>query len=176
MRNKGVTLIEVIVVVVLIFLVIPLFWNYINSSVEDNATINNKIAVQSTVNALMNRLQQDIQEARCPINPNTTEDEYMDIEDDGFLICKPENASVLYKLNKDTGVVTVYYDLSLLGKIENGKVKNLELGNSETYNDINSITLTKIGEKGLKVNIRGEIDSKSGYSLENTYYTRNTTF
>ena len=29
---------------------------------------------------------------------------------------------------------------------------------------------------GVKVEIRGEIDDKSGYSLNNVYYTRNTIF
>ena len=29
---------------------------------------------------------------------------------------------------------------------------------------------------GVKVEIRGEIDNKSGYSLNNVYYTRNTIF
>ena len=85
--NKGVTLVELIIAMALIFIVLPFAWNYINSSIQDNATINNKVAVQSSVNSLMNQLQKDVQEARYPINPNS--EDYIDVKADGFLICKP---------------------------------------------------------------------------------------
>ena len=36
--------------------------------------------------------------------------------------------------------------------------------------------MTKVDANGITVHIRGEIDEKSGYTLTNTYYTRNTIF
>lgn len=183
-NNKGVTLIELIVVVALILVAIPIYWYYINMSVKDNATLNDKVAVQTSVNTLMNQLQRDIQEARNPINPNTNN--YTDIGDDGFLICKPEASdgkyqSVLYKFNDTTHTVTGTYNLKL--SIEVGEdIDILDNTNDSPdmyvseYNYINDISLTKDGETGIKVMIDGEIKDKSHYKLSNTYYTRNTIF
>lgn len=188
--NKGVTLVELIIAMALIFIVLPFAWNYINSSIQDNATINNKVAVQTSVNSLMNQMQKDVQEARYPINPNT--EDYIDAESDGFLICKP-NAyddegntvyqSVLYKFDEENSRVTVVSGIKLvppgIGETEYGIddsnasynrfdfIKSFDLERQINSNGINN---------GVKIEIRGEIDSKSGYSLNNVYYTRNTLF
>ena len=188
--NKGVTLVELIIAMALIFIVLPFAWSYINSSIQDNATINNKVAVQSSVNSLMNQLQKDVQEARYPINPNS--EDYIDVKADGFLICKPNvydeegntvYQSVIYKFDEENRKVTIMNGIKLvppgIGETEYG----IDDSNA-TYNEFNFIK-TFILEKeinssgvnnGVKVEIRGEIDNKSGYSLNNVYYTRNTIF
>ncbi len=188
--NKGVTLVELIIAMALIFIVLPFAWNYINSSIQDNAVINNKVAVQSSVNSLMNQLQKDVQEARCPINPNS--EDYADVKTDGFLICKP-NAydeegniiyqSVIYKFDEENRKVTIVNGI----KLNSPEIGEAEYGiddSNATYNEFDFIK-TFILEKeinssgvnnGIKIDIRGEIDSKSGYSLNNVYYTRNTIF
>lgn len=177
-RNKGVTLIELIIVIGLIALIIPLYWYYINSSVEDDAVINDKILVQSSVNALMNQLQRDIQEARNPINPSS---DYTTVKDDGFLIRKPESIegkfqSVLYKFDEDNNKVIVTYNLKLTITGNNVEINDVESPDKYTseYNFIEDFSLTKEGTDGVKVMIDGKISNKSHYNLSNTYYTRNT--
>ena len=196
-NNKGVTLVELIIAMALIFLVLPFAWDYINSSLLDSATINNKNMVQSSVNALMTQIQRDIQEARCPINPNS--ETYVDVKNDGFLICKPmvdgSYQSVLYEFNEAEKKVVVKMGIELvppgIDETEYGireenitvteyvYIKNFNLTqvfdidvDDEVYDDAK---VNKVNN-GVKVEIRGEIDEKSGYTLTNTYYTRNTIF
>lgn len=172
----------------------PFAWDYMNSSIEDTATINNKVAVQTSVNALMTQLQRDIQEARCPINPNS--ENYIGIDDDGnfgldkdgFLICKPNGTgdnlyqSVLYEFDKENKKVIVTSGLRIyqpagIGTDEYDKAEDGPNVTKGEYNFIKEITLKRNDKKdGIEVYIRGEIDSKSGYTLTNTYYTRNTIF
>lgn len=192
-NNKGITLIELIVALALMMLVLPFAWDYMNSGIQDSATINNKVAVQTSVNALMTQLQRDIQEARCPINPNS--ESYIGIDDDGnfgldtdgFLICKPNGTgenlyqSTLYEFDEENKKVIVtsglkIYQINGFGSNEYG----IDYSNSNVttgdYNFIKDITLKRIGDNGIDIYIRGELDSKSGYTLTNTYYTRNTIF
>lgn len=188
--NRGVTLVELIVVVALMFIVLPFAWNYINSSIEDSANINNKVAVQSSVNTLMNQLQKDIQEARYPINPNV--EDYIDVKTDGFLICKP-NAydesgeiiyqNVLYKFDEENRRVEIINGVKLIPP-ESGETEyEIDISDATTgiYDYIKTFNLEKVNNSnnvnnGVKIEIRGEIDQKSGYSLSNVYYTRNTLF
>lgn len=181
-NNKGITMIEVIVVIALLFIILPFSWDYINSSLEDNSTLNNKMMVQNSVNSLMNQLQRDIQEARCPINPNVTN--YIDVKEDGFLICKPNGLdegnhivyqNVLYKFNESENKVVAEFGLELDGyRPDYGIIRaGSTIGE---YNYIKDISLDRVGDNGIKVYIRGEIDEKSGYTMTNTYYTRNTIF
>lgn len=188
--NRGVTLVELIIVVALMFIVLPFAWNYINSSIEDSANINNKVAVQSSVNALMSQLQKDIQEARYPINPN--KEDYIDVEDDGFLICKPRTSdesgniveqSVLYKFDEENRIVEVINGVKLITPGSGETEYEIDISDATTgrYDYIKEFTLEKVENSdgvnnGVKVEIRGEIDQKSGYSLSNVYYTRNTIF
>lgn len=185
-NNKGITLIELIVVLALIFLVLPFAWDYINSSLVESTTINNKNMVQSSVNALMTHVQRDIQEARCPINPNS--DTYVDVKTDGFLICKPKiegtSQNVLYEFNEAEKKVVVKTGVEVrspdprFGETEY-KVEEDDVTVTE-YVYIKDFKLTKVMDidvnNGVEVYIRGEIDEKSGYTLTNTYYTRNTMF
>lgn len=179
-NNKGVTLVELIVVMALIFLVLPFAWDYINSSVQDNVTLNNKMAVQGSVNALMTQLQRDIQEARYPINPlldSSDNSVYRDVNKEGFLICKPGDTSVIYTFDEDEKKVYVKNNLKLnrndfiLDSIDDTDAETLEYQYIDTF----SLTLKEDGN-GVEVYIRGKIDEKSGYTLTNTYYTRNTIF
>lgn len=197
--NKGITLIEIIVALTLMMIVLPFAWDYINGSIKDTATINNKVAVQNSVNALMTQLQRDIQEARCPINPNEKiyvgnkdlDGEFgfytggkFGIGEYGVLICKPDGegndyGSVLYEFDEVNKKVTVSSGLKIGRTGGSGDYDKLENGENTIvgdYNFIKEITLTRVGENGVKVYIRGGIDSKSGYTLTNTYYTRNTIF
>lgn len=188
--NRGFTLVELIVVVALMFIILPFAWNYINSSIEDSANINNKVAVQSSVNALMSQLQKDIQEARYPINPN--KEDYIDVEDDGFLICKPRTSdesgniveqSVLYKFDEENRIVEVINGAKLIIPGSGETEYEIDISDATTgrYDYIKEFSLEKVENSdgvnnGVKVEIRGEIDQKSGYSLSNVYYTRNTIF
>lgn len=192
--NRGVTLVELIIVVALMFIVLPFAWNYINSSIEDSANINNKVAVQSSVNALMSQLQKDIQEARYPINPNTGE--YTKVEGKGFLICKPRTfdesgnvveQNVLYKFDEENRIVEVINGVQLITPGSGETDYEIDISDATTgrYDYIKTFKLEKVYNSddvnnrvnnGVKVEIRGEIDQKSGYSLSNVYYTRNTIF
>lgn len=184
-NNDGITMVELIIVMGLLAIILPFGWNYVNSGIEDNVTLNNKMMVQNSVNALMNQLQRDIQEARYPINPNVTE--YIDVTNDGFLICKPNGTddtgnivyqSVLYKFDDDENKVIVEFGLKL-DSPGPGETDYDIIDDNATkgeYNYIEEFSLTKIDNNGIKVYIRGQIDDKSGYTLTNTYYTRNTLF
>jgi len=191
-NNKGVTLVEIIIATALIFIVLPIIWNYIISSVEDTATLNDKMAVQGSVNALMTQLQRDIQEARCPINPNTSK--YIKIHEGSFkfLICKPNSntnndgkpQNVVYEWNKDKKIVTLYQGVTLIPPKTGSNTSETEYDvdldeegiDIATYDYISDIELKKVGNNGIDVYIRGEISEKAGYTLNNTYYTRNTVF
>lgn len=179
-NNKGITLVELVVVIGLIFLVLPFAWDYMISSVEDSATITNKVAVQNSVQALMNQLQKDIQEGRYPINPT---DKYDEIDsENGFLICKPGDTSVIYKFDLTKKQVTLKDNLRLEREDLTIKAVNeTPETNVGVYDYIKEITLEKVSDSdgvnnGIKVYIRGEADEKSGFTLTNTYYTRNTIF
>lgn len=186
-NNKGLTLIELVVVMALLFIILPFGWDYLNSGLKDSATVNNKIMVQNSVNALMNQVQRDIQEARCPINPNTTK--YVNVIGDGFLICKPTTMddeghdvyqSVLYKFEGNK--VTAEFGKKLQfpnptnGETEHTIVPGIT-GNVGVYDFIEEFRLDLTADrKGIEVYIKGKIDDKSSYVLTNTYYTRNTVF
>lgn len=188
-ENRGVTLVELIIVVAVMFIILPFAWNYINSSIEDSANINNKVAVQSSVNTLISQLQKDIQEARYPINPNG--EDYIDVKNDGFLICKP-NAydsgeiiyqNVLYKFDEENRRVDVINGVKLIPPGSGETEYEIDISDATTgrYDYIKTFNLEKVYNSdnvnnGIKVEIRGEIDQKSGYSLSNVYYTRNTIF
>ena len=49
-------------------------------------------------------------------------------------------------------------------------------GQKDDLNNQIEIIKNYMLNNGIKVDIRGEIDDKSGYSLNNVYYTRNTIF
>ncbi len=188
--NRGFTLVELIVVVALMFIILPFAWNYINSSIEDSANINNKMVVQSSVNSLMSQLQKDIQEARYPINPNTSK--YTKVEENGFLICKPRtfdesgnfiDQNVLYKFDEENRIVEVMNGVQLITPGSGETDYEISTDNATTgrYEYIKAFKLEKVYNSdkvnnGVKIEIRGEIDQKSGYSLSNVYYTRNTIF
>ena len=173
--EKGVTLVELIVVVSLFFVVLPLIWYYINSSIEDSANINNKIVVQTSVNQLMNNMQKHIQEASLPI---TTSGEDIDgeaakIAEDGvgsggsITLNKPNDITVTYKYDPDTASVT--YTM----RDEDGVVDTAE------FNYIVKFVVKRMENEqhkigGLYITAVGRIDDKSNYTLTNEYYTRNT--
>jgi prepilin-type N-terminal cleavage/methylation domain-containing protein len=66
-NNKGITLIEVIVVLGVIGLMAPIIMNYVIEAFKNNATLTEKVRIQTTVSALMNNLERNIKEADIPI-------------------------------------------------------------------------------------------------------------
>jgi len=174
--EKGFTMVEVIVAVALFAIVMPLIWNYLNGAFVDSANINNKVAVQTTVNSLMNNIQKHVQEASNPIT-DTPSDVSCKADTKGesgvggsIKILKPGNIIVTYTYNNEAAAVE--YNMSRSGEqIDSGKFDNI----SEFVVEFKTVNVE--GEeipKGIKVTVVGKIDDKSKYSLTNEYYTRNT--
>lgn len=184
--EKGVTLVELIVVVALIFVILPILWDYINSAILDSANVNNKVMVQTTVNKLMNNIEQQVQEASNPLTETTTAlhgvAESVDEAGDGvggsITIKKPNDVSVTYTYDPEREVVT--YN-------KNVKEGSSEVADSAEFDYIVKFDVVPLGSNvtsesgevimrvnGLKITIVGRIDSKSNYTLTNEYFTRNT--
>jgi len=176
-KNRGFTLVELILVMACIGLVLVFFWSILQSTSEDTYTINDKIAVQTSVTSLMNIIQKDIQEAKIvTIEENGTEKGIVLI-DGAKYIFNTYNAAPLVYNDK-----TVVYEFD----VGNRTVTRTEgSGNNavSVYSDIADFSMTKVegsSKYGIKVDIQGgkepkdaEVD-KSRYSLSSTYYARNT--
>jgi len=177
--ERGITLIELILAVTILFSIITLSWSFVNSSVEDSADINNKIIVQTSVNQLMNNIQKNVHEASLPI---TDEDEDVEFiaeslagEGEGkggsITLNKPKGIRVTYTYKEDKEVVEyemLDFDGEVIDSAEYGNISNFSVEYKpfprEENNPVN----------GLQVTVVGRIDSKSNYSVTNVYYTRNT--
>lgn len=160
-KNRGFTLVELVVVMAYLGVVTVFFWTILSSASKDSYTLNEKMEVQTSVTALMNIIEQDIQEAKI-YNLSVTER--------GIIIVDNENGvyelyDIVYSFDKDKRTVT-----------------RTQGGTSGTYSDIVSFSMTPVsGEKyGVEVSITGgkKADGgtldKSRYSLNSTYYSRNT--
>lgn len=184
--EKGVTMVELIVVVALIFVILPIIWDYINGSILDSANINNKVAVQTTVNKLMNNIEQQVQEASNPVTETVTalHGVAKSVDDDAsgaggsITIKKPNGVLVSYTYDPEREVVT--YNKSV-------KDGSGETADSAEFDYIVKFDVVPLGSNvtsdsgdvimkvnGLKVTIVGRIDNKSNYTLTNEYFTRNT--
>jgi len=141
------------------------FWTMLNSSSEDAYTLNDKVAVQSSVTSLMNIIQQDVQEAKImQIGDNTGE--Y------GIMV---SNANDEYKF----GDVIYTFDSA------NRKVIRVKDGSKSEYDYIYYFSMSNVEKetqkgygvsvsiKGSKV-LQGEELVRTRYDLSSTYYTRNT--
>ena len=178
--EKGITMVEIIIATALFFVVIPLIWNNINSSIEDSANINNKMLVQTSVNALMNNIQKNVQEASMPItdSPENIECEADSIAEDGegsggsIKLLKPGGVVVTYTFDDEAETVKFTMkdkDDNLLdaGGYEHISKFSVEYKHSETEPGVHKVN-------GLSVTVVGRIDKKSNYTMTNEYYTRNT--
>lgn len=161
-RNKGLTLVEIIVVMACLGMVTLFFWSILNSSTEDNYTLTEKMEVQNSVTVLMNIIQQDIQEAK--IYNISGQKGILDVSEEptykfkDFEYIFDEDSRKVTKEIDDI-VVTEYGDIIdfKLEKVENGSKYGVEV---------------KITGGKKPMNYEG-LD-KSRYSLNSTFYTRNT--
>ncbi|MBP3285235.1 MAG: hypothetical protein J6M02_07040 [Clostridia bacterium] len=175
--EKGITMVELIIVMAMFFVVLPLIWNYINGAIEDSANVSNKMVVQTTVNQLMNNMQQNVQEASMPVTYSSADLEGKENESGGSIeIRKPGGITATYTYDPDTA--TVKYEMedaedNLLDSAEYGNIAEFIVKRMSSNVDSESgEDLMKVN--GLKITITGRIDKKSNYSLSNEYYTRNT--
>ena len=160
-KNKGFTLVELIVVLCCFTMVAAFFWAILNSSSEDSYTLTEKVEVQTSVTSLMNIIEQDIQEAKV-YNLSATEKGIVIADEEAGTY---ELSDIVYSFDKDKRIVT-----------------RTQEGASVTYNDIVSFSMIPVsGEKyGAKVSIvggkepEGDALDKSRYTLSTTYYSRNT--
>lgn len=160
-RNRGFTLVELIVVMACLPMVIFFFWTVLNSTSQDTYTLNEKIEVQNSVTSLMNIIQQDVQEAKI-FNITESSTGIIEITTGGeyrfgsgvVYVFDSGKKSVTRKNGSDVGVYNNIVDFSM---------EALSSGNKYGVN----VSVVG-GMKGL-----GETD-KSRYSLSTSYYTRNT--
>ena len=178
-KNRGFTLVELIIVMACLSMVTLFFWTILSSSSEDTYTINEKIEVQTSVTSLMNRIQKDIQEAEL-ITVNS------DIETG--IIIKIEANRYIFNTNYASGGISYETDtIEYLFDEENRTVTRNEGKSSSSvgsvYYNIVSFEMTPVKKDkyGAKVEIVGgrkpidpEETDRSRYELSSTYYTRNT--
>lgn len=185
-NNKGFTLVELIIVASLLTMVTFFFWNILNSSSEDSYTLTEKVEVQNSVTTLMNTIQKDVQEAKI-VQKNS--------EDDKRILISRENGDekcYIFNTYLDDTEGSAYYNQDTVEYTFNPKSMTVirKKGTDDTtdiaeYNNIIEFSLESIPDDnnkyGVKVNIRGgkkpisyEGLDKSRYSLNSTFYTRNT--
>jgi len=178
-RERGITLVEIIIVVALMFVVLPFAWDYINGAVQDQANVTNKNIVQTSVTQLMNNMQQQVQEASFPIMEKedvgglrgSAKTEESEGAGGSITLNKPDGVTAKYTYDEETA--TVSYELK--DKVQ--LIDSAEYGNISEFTVIPVLTEKDDGTKpinGLNITIVGRIDDKSSYSLTNEYYTRNT--
>jgi len=181
-NEKGITMVEVILVMALLFVILPILWDYMNSALVDSANINNKVVVQTSVNQLMNNMQRHVQEASMPITYSATDlhGEAASVAEDkigsdgSIILRKPGNVFVTYSYDKERAVVTYV-------KEDDENPDQAEYSNIVKFDVVRlgSDMISESGEtvkkvNGLRITITGRIDEKSNYTLTNEYYTRNT--
>ena len=161
-RNKGFSLVELIIVMACLGFVILFFWNVLNSTSEDSYTIGHKIEVQNSVTSLMNQIEKDVQEAKI-----------FSISADAKGIIVADNFNHFYKF-ADTSDIEYEFD------DENFFVTRTHGEESTVFNNITEFSMFPIeNEKyGVEVKIvgnkEGKTYEKTRYSLSSTFYTRNT--
>lgn len=167
-RNRGITLVEVIIALGILGTITVFFWTILNSSSRDSYTITDKMYVQNSVAKLMNTIEQDIKEANIYDFPDNER---------GIITNSADNKIYVFSNDiDDTNAIRYTFDS------EKYTVEREKAGSSVTYDSIISFSMEQImGEKyGAKVDIIGGKDAegegldKTRYSLSSTYYTRNT--
>ena len=174
-NNKGITLVELIIVAACLSLVTMFFWTVLSSSSEDSYTINDKIEVQNNVTVLMNLLQADIQQASPKVSALLGRGIFFDLQEDLYIINGAEGL-VRYEFDEVNRTVKRIIKLK-----ENGEADTNS--SAESFPNITEFLLEPMPESGdklgAKVKIVGgkdpdnEVD-RSRYELNSTYYTRNT--
>ena len=168
--EKGVTLVELIIALGLVSIVFYFIWNFMIGAIKDSGDLGNKMAVQDTVNQLMNNLQRDVQEASLPISSSDDLEGIAKIiapdgddEKKSIILKKPENVTVTYEYDPVNAVVTYT-------KEDDG-----EEVDTRQYENITEFIINFSDKKnGLKATVSGRIDETSNHSLTNEFFTRNT--
>lgn len=158
-KNKGFTLVELIIVMACLGVVLIFFWTMLSSSSEDTNSLTEKVEVQTSVTALMNIIQQDVQGAKI-YNISESEVGIINVGSDVYSF-----SDVNYTFDSQKNTVT-----------------REDSDGSSTYDSIVSFSMRKVagGAKyGVDVEITGgkkplTQTDKSRYSLESTFYARNT--
>lgn len=171
-RNKGFTIVEVIMVISCLSLVTLFFWSILSSSSEDSYTLTEKVEVQTNVTALMNQIEKDVQEAEIYSVSASSAGIMEEVDATTFKF-----KNIEYSFDKENRVVTRTEEL------EDGS--EMLIYGDITELDMENVTGNKYGVKveivGAKVIIENpdepanyEVVDKTKYSLNSTYYTRNT--
>lgn len=154
-KNKGITLMEVILVVALVGIMVPIVTLLIKNAFSDSNTLSQRVKIQNAVIALMNKFEQTIKEADIPVANSSFQNNKM-------LILKP-NGETLFTFVPETSTV-ICEEKDLEGNI---------LATTE-YEDITGIDVQlKYGGYGATIELTGGKDNNT-YSVNNVYYSRNT--
>jgi len=154
-RNAGITLMEIIIVVALIGITVPIVTILIKNAFQNSNTMSDKVEVQTSVTALMNKFEQTIKEATIPVATNS-------FVNNSITIYKPKG-EVIFTFIPEDNTVTCEEKDSEGSIIDKTKYANIELID---------VTLKSSGY-GALVEITGG-ENSSEYSLSNVYYSRNT--
>lgn len=126
-KNAGFTLVEVILVLALLAIVGTATGTYISDSFRDNNRLDEKVEIQNSVTALMNKIETSIKEADIPVlvgNAHTY-----------------ENKFIINGMNEDK-------EFELI----NNKV---EVSDGNIYENIERVTVTKKTERGAEIEVVG---------------------
>lgn len=150
-KRFGFSLVEMIIAVGLLGAVTIGAGVYISNSFKVSNKLANKVDVQNSVTALMNKIETVVKMA--------------DISVDGKVGEKTENGFIIYQPSESGR-----QELEFIH--ENKKVK-LKIGEKTeaTYEYIEDIQIEFLKKGGVKIEITGE---ESLYKLTGTYFTRNT--
>ena len=171
-NNKGITLIELIIVMACMGTVLLFFWTVLNSSSKDAYTITDKIDVQNSVAALMNIVQQDIQEANI-FNASGEGKGIVSIVNGSYVVDDEEYVLNSYKFNG--GTIEYVFDEG-----KNAVTRKLNTGEIEEYNYIIEFSINPVTKEnyGAEVRIVGSKDNdeanRTRCELNASYFTRNT--
>lgn len=197
-KNKGLTLVELIIVMACLGMVTLFFWTILSSSSEDAYTLTDKVMVQNSVTSLMNTIQKDVQEAKIVTTKIQDKKNVLGILSKE-MVANIENENIyFFNANssteyEDSDVIsigqihynddTVKYEFNKANKTvtrTQGKDENVTVA---VYDNIVAFSISKVneGKYGVTVKIVGgkmDIDTaehdRSRYELNSTFYTRNT--
>ena len=158
-KNKGFTLIELIIVLALLTGVLAFFWKILGSSSKDAYTINDKIEVQNSVTSLMNIIQQDVQEAKIVLVSDTKYGIFRTVASSDKIY-----EDKVYEFGDTNNKKTYVFDSAsrTLTRASEKKVNDTVNKESAVYNDIVGFSLEAVDKPnyGAKVSIIG---SKKNY-------------
>ena len=167
-RNKGFTLVELIIVLACLTGVLGFFWKILDSSSRDAYTINDKIEIQNSVTSLMNIIQQDIQEAKIILVSESDYGIFVPREDSDKIY---ENKIYEFGTTDDKKIYTFNsFDRAVTRTSikEENSVTNTE---STIYNNIIGFSLEAVNKTnyGAKVTVLGSKKTYTGNTPISNY-------